>query len=61
MSVEAENKALEIFSKLEHHTEDVEWKEGFSKLAEQEHLQNRILYDEFYSINNQVGEYRWGD
>lgn len=61
LSTEAEKKALEAFSKLQYHIDDNEWKKAFSKLVQDEHLQNRMLFDEFYDKNNQKGVYHWGD
>lgn len=61
LSSAAEKKALEVFSKLETHIDDEEWKKSFAKFVEEEHLQNKMLYDEFFNINNRKGVYHWGD
>lgn len=61
LSTEAEKKALEILSKLDSHVNDAEWKNEFRRLVEKEHLHNRVLYDEFFDINNRDGVYHWGD
>lgn len=61
LSTAAEKKAMEVLSKLDSHIDDNEWKESFSKLVEEEHLHNKVLFDEFYNISNREGVYHWGD
>ena len=61
MAIDAETKAQAHYSRMAEETSDTRGKDMFLKLAEEETLHRRILSDEFYQINNQNGDWFWGD
>jgi len=61
MAIAAETDANERYHKMAQETSNLQGKEMFTKLANEEMLHRRILSDEFYQLANQGGIWSWGD
>jgi len=60
MAVKEERKAQKYYSEMAGKTADPLGKDMFKKLAREEELHERVLNDQFYSLNNN-GVWTWGD
>ena len=60
MAVKEERKAQKYYSEMAGKAADPLGKDMFKKLAREEELHERVLNDQFYSLNNN-GVWTWGD
>ena len=60
MAIKEEKKAQKYYSEMAEKTADPLGKDMFKKLAREEELHERVLNDQFYSLNNN-GVWAWGD
>jgi rubrerythrin len=60
MAIKEERKAQEYYRNMTDETSDHLGKDMFKKLAREEELHERILNDQYYSLNNK-GVWTWGE
>jgi len=60
MAIKEEEKAQKYYLKMAKETADPPGKDMFKKLAREEELHERILNDQYYSLNSN-GVWTWGD
>jgi rubrerythrin len=60
MAIKEERKAQDYYLQMAQKTTDPLGKDMFKKLAREEELHERVLNDQFYSLNNN-GVWTWGD
>jgi rubrerythrin len=60
MAIKEERKAQKYYHEMAQKTTDPLGRDMFKKLAREEELHERILNDQFYSLNNK-GLWTWGD
>ncbi len=60
MAVKEERKAQKYYLEMAQETEDSTGRDMFKKLAREEELHEKVLNDQYYSLNNN-GVWTWGD
>ena len=60
IAVKEERKAQKYYSEMAQKTADPLGKEMFKRLAREEEIHERVLNDQYYSLNNN-GIWTWGD